>query len=48
MGARERQLYTQILREGLAVAGVGIAVGLIGAVAATRVVSNLPLPGQRH
>jgi putative ABC transport system permease protein len=41
MGARRRQLYAQILREGLAVAGVGIAVGLVGAVAATRVLSKL-------
>jgi predicted permease len=41
LGAHPRQLYAQILREGLTVAGVGIAIGLAAALAVTRVASNL-------
>lgn len=41
LGAGRRQLYGQILREGLTVAAAGIAVGLSGALAVTRVVSKL-------
>jgi putative ABC transport system permease protein len=41
LGANARQLYAQILREGLIVAGVGIAAGLSAAFALTRVESKL-------
>jgi putative ABC transport system permease protein len=41
LGAGAMQLYTQILREGLTVAGAGIAVGLAAALAATRIMSKL-------
>jgi ABC-type antimicrobial peptide transport system permease subunit len=41
LGAGARQLYAQVLREGLIVAGAGIAVGLAAALAVTRVVSKL-------
>jgi predicted permease len=41
LGAGTAQVYAQILREGLTVAGAGIAVGLAVAFAATRVVSAL-------
>jgi predicted permease len=41
LGASTLQVYAQILREGLTVAGAGIAVGLAVAFAATRVVSTL-------
>ena len=41
LGAGTMQLYAQILREGLTVAGAGIVVGLAVALAATRVVSTL-------
>jgi putative ABC transport system permease protein len=41
LGAGTRQLYTQILREGLTVAGAGIAVGLLASLVATRILSRL-------
>jgi predicted permease len=41
LGAHAPQLYAQVLREGLTVAGAGIAVGLTAAFAVTRVVSKL-------
>jgi putative ABC transport system permease protein len=41
LGANAGQLYAQILREGLTVAGVGTALGLGAAFAVTRVVSKL-------
>jgi predicted permease len=41
LGAGTMQLYTQILREGLTVAGAGIVVGLVAALAATRIMSKL-------
>ena len=41
LGAHSRQVYAQILREGLTVAGVGIAVGLAASFAMTRIVSKL-------
>ena len=41
LGAGWRQLYTQILREGLTVAGAGIAAGLVASLVATRILSRL-------
>jgi putative ABC transport system permease protein len=41
LGAGRRQLYSQIVREGLNVAVVGVVVGLAAAAAVTRVVSKL-------
>jgi putative ABC transport system permease protein len=41
LGAGTMQLYAQILREGLTVAGAGIAVGLAAALAVTRIMSKL-------
>ncbi|MGI8499045.1 MAG: ADOP family duplicated permease [Gemmatimonadaceae bacterium] len=41
LGARTRQVYTLIVGEGLAVAGAGIAVGIVLSLAATRVMAKL-------
>ncbi len=41
LGAHTKQVYAQILREGLTVAGIGIAIGITAALAVTRVVSKL-------
>ncbi len=40
MGAQAPQVYRQILREGLRVAGLGIATGLVAAFATTHIVSS--------
>jgi ABC-type antimicrobial peptide transport system permease subunit len=41
LGARPGQVRTMVLRQGLSVALVGVAVGLVGAIAATRLLSSL-------
>jgi putative ABC transport system permease protein len=41
LGAQQRQMLTMILRQSLTMAAIGIAVGLVGAFAATRLLSAL-------
>ena len=41
LGARAAAIYRLVLREGLMVAGVGIAIGLVASIALTRAVSKL-------
>jgi predicted permease len=41
LGARDSQIYRLILREGMIVAGVGVAIGLTASFALTRVVTKL-------
>jgi ABC-type antimicrobial peptide transport system permease subunit len=41
MGASPREIFKMVLRQGLGVVGIGLAVGLLVAFAGTRVMSNL-------
>src|SRR4029077_19228751 len=41
LGATPRQVYVMIFRQGMLVAGIGIAIGLATALALTRVLSSL-------
>jgi ABC-type antimicrobial peptide transport system permease subunit len=41
LGAQQRQVQTMFLRHGLALTGIGIAIGLVAALAVTRLMSSL-------
>jgi putative ABC transport system permease protein len=40
LGARPRQVVSPIVREGMTLASIGVALGLVGSIAATRLISS--------